>query len=138
MKYITMVLLAVIFYCGCTSKKEPSLTWPKGDWKRHAIDDSSQGADGTRFADINGDGLPDITTPFVDPDGDGFIDLVSNCEGKTKAIFVHWSPKDKNRLLDTTARETQELVVASGLGNWIYWTMPDNTLERIRKIYTGS
>ena len=144
MKYITTALLVVIFYCGCTLKKEPTATWPNGEWKRHTIDDSSQGADGTRFADINGDGLLDITTPweqggeirvyihpaetdirkpwpkvtvgqvgdpedsfFVDLDGDGFIDVVSNCERRTKAIFVHWAPKDKNRLLDPTAWETE-------------------------------
>ena len=31
-------------------------------WPRHVIDDSSVGADGVRLADVNGDGLPDITT----------------------------------------------------------------------------
>jgi VCBS repeat protein len=31
-------------------------------WKRHVIDNSSQGADGIRLADANGDGLMDIAT----------------------------------------------------------------------------
>jgi len=31
-------------------------------WTRHTIDDTSKGADGVRFADANGDGLPDIAT----------------------------------------------------------------------------
>jgi hypothetical protein len=31
-------------------------------WTRHTIDASSRGADGTRLADVNGDGLPDIAT----------------------------------------------------------------------------
>jgi VCBS repeat protein len=31
-------------------------------WQRHTIDDSSIGADGVRMADVNGDGLLDITT----------------------------------------------------------------------------
>jgi hypothetical protein len=31
-------------------------------WKRHTIDDSSRGADGTRLADVNGDRLLDIVT----------------------------------------------------------------------------
>ncbi len=31
-------------------------------WRRHAIDDSSRGADGVRLADANGDGLLDIVT----------------------------------------------------------------------------
>lgn len=37
----------------------PDSTTP---WKRHIIDASSKGADGTRLADVNGDGLPDIAT----------------------------------------------------------------------------
>ncbi len=31
-------------------------------WTRHVVDDSSQGADGVKLADINGDGLVDIAT----------------------------------------------------------------------------
>ncbi len=31
-------------------------------WQRHAIDNTSRGADGVRLADVNGDGLPDIAT----------------------------------------------------------------------------
>jgi hypothetical protein len=153
----TTVILAISFFCACTSKKETVVHWPKGEWKRHTIDDSSQGADGTRFADINGDGLLDITTPweqggevrvyihpgrdqiskpwprvtvgqvgdpedsfFVDLDGDGFIDVVSNCEGNTKTIYVHWSPKAKKSFLDPTAWKTEELSAASRLGGWMY------------------
>ena len=33
-------------------------------WKRHVIDDTSDGADGTRLADFNDDGLLDIATPW--------------------------------------------------------------------------
>lgn len=33
-------------------------------WKRHTIDQTSEGADGTRLADFNGDGLLDIATPW--------------------------------------------------------------------------
>lgn len=32
----------------------------KSPWKRHAIDDSSLGADGTKIADVNGDGKTDL------------------------------------------------------------------------------
>ncbi|MFK8115689.1 MAG: FG-GAP repeat domain-containing protein [Rubripirellula sp.] len=35
---------------------------PPTIWTRHTIDDSSRGADGTRVADVNGDGLMDIAT----------------------------------------------------------------------------
>ena len=34
----------------------------EGPWERHAIDNSSRGADGVRLADANGDGLVDIVT----------------------------------------------------------------------------
>ena len=37
----------------------PSVDRP---WKRHTIDATSRGADGAKLADVNGDGLPDITT----------------------------------------------------------------------------
>jgi hypothetical protein len=33
-------------------------------WKRHIIDDGTHGSDGTKLADINGDGLPDIVTSW--------------------------------------------------------------------------
>ncbi len=33
-------------------------------WARHVIDDSGNNADGVRIADVNGDGLPDIATPW--------------------------------------------------------------------------
>jgi len=35
-----------------------------GTWERHTIDDTSRGADGVRLADVNGDGLLDIVTPW--------------------------------------------------------------------------
>jgi hypothetical protein len=38
-----------------------NLIW-EGPWPMHVIDDSSEGADGAKLADINNDGLPDITT----------------------------------------------------------------------------
>jgi hypothetical protein len=35
---------------------------PGPEWQRHAIDNTSKGADGVKLGDINGDGLPDIVT----------------------------------------------------------------------------
>ncbi len=37
---------------------------PNAPWHRHTIDDTSRGADGTRLADVNGDGLLDVATPW--------------------------------------------------------------------------
>jgi tetratricopeptide (TPR) repeat protein len=39
---------------------------------------------------------------FVDLDGDGHLDVVSCCEGKTKTIYVHWAPEKWNDAQWTT------------------------------------
>jgi len=36
---------------------------------------------------------------FADLDGDGAPDVVSCCEGRTRKIFVHWAPKNREDLL---------------------------------------
>lgn len=153
-----LALTAIVVCLSVCGEQEPSLyRWPEGSWERHTIDDSSFGADGTRFGDINRDGRLDITSPweqggkvrvyihpgnaglrdrwpavtvgevgdpedsfFVDLDKDGFLDVVSSCEGETRAIFIHWSPADPDRLLDASAWTTEELPPASELGRWMY------------------
>lgn len=45
------------------SANEPNvLLVPGPTWQRHTIDSTSQGADGVKLGDLNGDGLPDIVT----------------------------------------------------------------------------
>ena len=100
-------------------------------WKHHTIDNTSKGADGVRFMDINGDKHPDIVTGweeggviriytnpgknpqaekwgiqtiakvkspedavFVDLDNDGYVDVVSSCEGGNRTVYAHWAPKE--------------------------------------------
>lgn len=46
----------LLFACLCLARRTDA------GWQRHVIDDSSQGADGVRLADVNGDGLLDIAT----------------------------------------------------------------------------
>ncbi len=50
--YITALLLIVTTAASCFAAA----------WPCHTIDDSSRGADGVKLADVNGDGLADITT----------------------------------------------------------------------------
>jgi FG-GAP-like repeat len=44
---------------------------------------------------------------LVDLDGDGALDIVSCCEGNTKSVFIHWSPRDKSRLLEESTWTTE-------------------------------
>lgn len=134
---------------GGTARGEP--------WRRHTIDDGSRGADGVKLADVNGDGLPDVTTGWeeggitrvyvhpgratvrepwpavtvgrapnvedavlADLDGDGRIDVVSCCEGRTRTVFVHWAPREPRRYLDPAAWKTEPLPASRGRMQWMY------------------
>ncbi len=57
---------------------------------------------------------------FIDLDGDGGLDVVSSCEGKTRSVFVHWAPRDQSRLLDETAWETRVIPSTEGVQAWMY------------------
>lgn len=54
-------LCALVFSGGCLSDEGRQQNFD-GPWVRHTIDDTLRGADGVRVADVNGDGLPDVTT----------------------------------------------------------------------------
>ena len=54
---------------------------------------------------------------LVDLDGDGALDIVSCCEGKTRSVFVHWSPGKRTMpgaagLLDGAAWTTSPVPAA--------------------------
>lgn len=51
---------------------------------------------------------------LVDLDGDGALDVVSCCEGKTRSVFVHWAPGDRGRYLDSGAWRTGAVPAAAG------------------------
>ncbi len=57
---LALPAIASVLLAGCATV---SLDIENGlPWVRHTIDDASEGADGTRLADVNGDGLLDIAT----------------------------------------------------------------------------
>ena len=43
---------------------------------------------------------------FMDVDGNGMVDVVSSCEGKTRSVFVHWAPQHSKDYLDAKQWKT--------------------------------
>jgi len=57
---------------------------------------------------------------FADLDGDGFQDVITSTEGKTKTVFVHWSPKEKSVLLDSSRWTTSTVPATKTKEMWMY------------------
>lgn len=57
---------------------------------------------------------------FADLDGDGALDVVSSCEGKTMQMFAHWAPKRASRYLDASAWKTESFPMAKGVSRWMF------------------
>jgi len=57
---------------------------------------------------------------FADLDGDGATDIVSSCEGRTRTMFVHWAPKDKEQYLDPAAWKTEVISCTKNKQSWMF------------------
>ncbi|MFP6584175.1 MAG: VCBS repeat-containing protein [Candidatus Hydrogenedentota bacterium] len=150
---------------------DASAEWKDVLWARHTIDASSQGADGARLADINGDGLMDVVTPWeeggairiafhpgvdkvtepwpsvevgrvgkpedafaMDVDGDGRLDVVSSCEGNTRAMYVHWAPDDPT---DAGGWVTENIPASKGLQRFMFSVAVDVNGDGREDIVSG-
>jgi hypothetical protein len=151
-------LLVVCISVSIPGKQAESQTAAgKSPWECHIIDDTSRGADGVKLADVNRDGLMDITTGweeggltrvylnpgpgkvkgkwpfvttgetrsvedavFVDLDEDGFVDVVSCCEGDTQSVFVQWAPKEKDEYLQESRWRSEVIPISKGMTRWMF------------------
>lgn len=75
---------------------------------------------------------------MVDLDNDGAMDVVSSCEGKTKTMYVHWGPKDKEKLLDEDAWVTEAIPATAGLQQWMYCLPMDVDQKNGTDLIVGS
>lgn len=57
---------------------------------------------------------------LVDLDGDLAFDVVSACEGKERALFVHWAPKDFDRYFDSKAWSTGVIAASRDVMMWMF------------------
>lgn len=57
---------------------------------------------------------------FADLDGDGAIDVVSSCEGKTRTMFFHWAPKSADKYLDADAWKTDAVPATEQQQSWMF------------------
>lgn len=61
---------------------------------------------------------------FADLDGDGVPEVVTCCEGGTRTVFVHWAPKDRDKLLDAGQWNQQPLPESVKRMQWMFaWPM---------------
>jgi len=57
---------------------------------------------------------------FADLDGDGAVDVVSACEGRTMSLFVHWAPADTARYLQAADWQTKPIPASNGMTRWMF------------------
>ncbi len=60
---------------------------------------------------------------FADLDADGWLDVISSCEGKTRSHFVHWAPASAKGLLTESNWKTEVIPATKGLEAWMF-TLP--------------
>ncbi|HUW19998.1 MAG TPA: VCBS repeat-containing protein [Sedimentisphaerales bacterium] len=57
---------------------------------------------------------------FADLDGDGAMDVVSSCEGRTRTVYVHWAPKEPSKYLNPAAWRTDAFAATAGRQMWMF------------------
>jgi hypothetical protein len=60
---------------------------------------------------------------FADLDGDGSIDVVSACEGRTRTLYAHWAPSSGADYWSSSAWKTEKFPTSEGAQLWMF-TLP--------------
>ena len=75
---------------------------------------------------------------FVDLDSDGSLDVVSSCEGKTRTMFVHWAPKNREDYLKPDAWKTEPIPVTKNMTAWMFALPADINDDQRPDLLVGS
>lgn len=109
-----------------------SLSGLAQNWTRHTIDGSSSGADGVRLADVNNDGLPDISTGWEEA---GFTKVYlhpgyARVKGTWPSVITGQTPSVEDAVLADLDQDGAMDVISSTEGEskkmYVQWAPPDN------------
>ena len=110
-------MLASLLFFGCSStKKNAALSL---GWKLHVIDNTSFGSDGTKVADVNGDGYQDIICGWE--------------QGHVARLYVNPYPDTNWSFIEVPARDVEDALVMDidGDGNQDIVTFSEGNHRRI-------
>jgi hypothetical protein len=97
--FLAGILLAFLIVPDLLLAQDKDSTGRSQIWQRHTIDDSSLGADGTKFADVNKDGQMDLISGWE--------------EGGVSRIYLHpKNPKDKWSYIELPSPDVEDAFVA--------------------------
>lgn len=94
--------------------------WEEGGVTRICINPGPQKARDSWKAFSVGKTVSVEDAVFVDLDGDGHLDVVTCCEGKTRSMFVHWAPGEAAGYADEKAWKTEALPAARDRMMWMF------------------
>jgi uncharacterized protein YkuJ len=123
MKNIFLLLFALILSVEAQSQ-----------WKMHVIDNFSSGADGVKLADINHDGLPDITTGWEEG---SFTKLylhpgLNSVKEKWPTVIVGKTPDVEDAVFADLNNDGKLDVISCSEGStkkiFVHWNSGDNVL----------
>ncbi|MHC4403382.1 MAG: FG-GAP repeat domain-containing protein [Planctomycetota bacterium] len=113
--------------CDVNQDQRPDVVtgWEQGGLTRIYLHPGSEHVHG-RWPAVTVGKTPSVEDAvFVDLDADGSTDVVSSCEGGTKAMFVHWAPKRADAYLLAGAWQTEPIPASRGRMMWMFCTPVD-------------